>query len=127
MNILRDNLDIKINVINCICDNLLEDVNRLKENRESKAREDISYKEDTYNEAIGLVSYIDALKDLAKSIDLHREGYIDCLVDNYENDIRELEPDIIEQSNIQDDIYDGLDYTCYPIDIEENKPEDIPF
>lgn len=124
---LRDNLELKINIINCVCDNLMEDINRLKESREDKAREDISCKEDTYNEAVGLVAYIDALKDMTMAIDLCREGYIDCLVDNYENDIRELEPDRIEPSNVQDDIYDGLDYTCYPMDVEENNPEDIPF
>ena len=125
---LRNNLELKINIINCLCENLIEETNRLREIKEDEAKENIHNRDNVYDEAVGLVAYIEALKDITMSIDLCREGYIDSLIDNYESDIRELEPDIVEPSNIQDDIFeDGIDYTCYPLDIEESTPENIPF
>lgn len=117
-------LEVKTNTIECLCNNILEEIARLKDIKESIAKEQIEKTDDTYVEAVKLVAYIEALEDVAEAVNMCGDDYCEVLYDNCEEDLRALELDT-------DEMYEE-DYTCYPLPdedcIDENiSAETIPF
>lgn len=126
-NELMRKLDVKLKMLNCVLEGLTEEANCLKEARELQYKREDIYKTDTHKEAVKFTAYIEAIDDMMERIEMYIDGYQDVLCDNYDEDIRELEPEMVEQSNIQDDVFEE-DFTCYPLDIEEDDDEDkMPF
>lgn len=109
-----------------ICDSIRKRVvaimNEQEEAFKAKVREKGTYIDS--NEAVKMVASLDVLEKVLTEIDTYIEGYYVCYEDEYMDLARSAEPDVIEESNIQDDI----DYTCYPLDTnEENDDEVVPF